>query len=101
MFPTTEQAGTPDTGTPRTPCLKARLDPLGPQTLLSLQLRTEGVLVTGLDVTDLCWDPIWQGLRAQAIDAEPFKFPVSGRGPGPWLPQVLGEAAMLPACSEP
>lgn len=35
-------------------CLEARMHPPGPQTLLSLQLRPEGLLVTGLDLTALC-----------------------------------------------
>lgn len=71
------------------------MPPLGLQTVLSLQLRPEGLSVTGLDLTALCW-----ALQAQGTDAVHFKVPMSGGGPGPWLPQVRREAAFSHAfCS--
>lgn len=72
------------------------MPPLGPQTVLSLQLRPEGLSVTRLDLTALCWAPIGRGLQAQGIDAVHFNVPVSGGGPGPWLPQVWREADFQP-----
>lgn len=92
--PESLSAGMTHKGRLLTSCLEDRWHPLGPQTLISLQLRPEGGVSDSPNLINLCWAPIWWAFQAPEADTVDFEVYEPGGGPRLWLPQGLGEAGV-------